>query len=488
MTKRTDWARLLCVLALGGASIPLACGAHKDCSGPNGLCVAPGVATAGAQAATNAGGSANLGAGGSDDTGAAGETGNAESEAGSGGGGAPGMISFPAFGGVPNIGLGGGGPAGSGRGGCDGCSGKGGGTSGGLPPGNWVSCLPSAAFTNTCSASDDAGVGADAATGAAGAPFDCGPDGTVLVDAGSSGGSTAFGNDGGPVGSGNTGAGGATGVPDASTGPGGPADASTSGGPSLSDFLIDDFEDGDSRTLYVLNGRGTWFSAADPTGDFFPAPCFAASHPDVSAIYGQLALHVYGSSFQPGGYADMGVFFSTSSPACDRPLDARGMMGIRFFARTSAGAAQGFGLIRVSVQTTATNPVDAHGTCTGNCYDAHGSYAYLGEKWMEYRIPFPLMKQQGWGTPAALDVSQIWALIWTAKADMTGTVATCFDYWIDDVGFYQSSPICGDGVVEASEACDDGNSMPGDGCDGTCRIESGFVCTNAGQLCTHILN
>ena len=35
---------------------------------------------------------------------------------------------------------------------------------------------------------------------------------------------------------------------------------------------------------------------------------------------------------------------------------------------------------------------------------------------------------------------------------------------------------CGDGIVEPPETCDDGNSMPGDGCSGTCQIEPNYVC------------
>jgi cysteine-rich repeat protein len=37
-------------------------------------------------------------------------------------------------------------------------------------------------------------------------------------------------------------------------------------------------------------------------------------------------------------------------------------------------------------------------------------------------------------------------------------------------------PICGDGKVEGSEGCDDGNTMPSDGCSGTCMIENGYFC------------
>jgi fibro-slime domain-containing protein len=40
-------------------------------------------------------------------------------------------------------------------------------------------------------------------------------------------------------------------------------------------------------------------------------------------------------------------------------------------------------------------------------------------------------------------------------------------------------PACGDGVRIGTEACDDGNTMPGDGCSSSCQIEPGAACTGA---------
>lgn len=37
-------------------------------------------------------------------------------------------------------------------------------------------------------------------------------------------------------------------------------------------------------------------------------------------------------------------------------------------------------------------------------------------------------------------------------------------------------PICGDGIVNGTEQCDDGNTTPGDGCSASCRLEPGFAC------------
>jgi fibro-slime domain-containing protein len=49
-----------------------------------------------------------------------------------------------------------------------------------------------------------------------------------------------------------------------------------------------------------------------------------------------------------------------------------------------------------------------------------------------------------------------------------------------------STIICGDGKITGNEACDDGNKVSKDGCSDTCQVESGFACTTAGQACTPV--
>ncbi len=44
------------------------------------------------------------------------------------------------------------------------------------------------------------------------------------------------------------------------------------------------------------------------------------------------------------------------------------------------------------------------------------------------------------------------------------------------------APACGDGVVQGTEACDDGNLTDGDGCDQTCVVETGFYCSEPGDF------
>ncbi|MCA9679223.1 MAG: DUF4215 domain-containing protein, partial [Myxococcales bacterium] len=44
-------------------------------------------------------------------------------------------------------------------------------------------------------------------------------------------------------------------------------------------------------------------------------------------------------------------------------------------------------------------------------------------------------------------------------------------------------PVCGDGMIEGTEACDDGNTDDGDGCDFTCAFEAGFTCSGEPTVC-----
>jgi fibro-slime domain-containing protein len=50
-----------------------------------------------------------------------------------------------------------------------------------------------------------------------------------------------------------------------------------------------------------------------------------------------------------------------------------------------------------------------------------------------------------------------------------------------------TGPFCGNGALEASEACDDGNSRPGDGCSGVCTVEPNYSCPTPGQACVSLI-
>lgn len=44
--------------------------------------------------------------------------------------------------------------------------------------------------------------------------------------------------------------------------------------------------------------------------------------------------------------------------------------------------------------------------------------------------------------------------------------------------------VCGDGLIQGNEQCDDGNTDPHDGCSATCRIESGYQCNGMPSTCS----
>ncbi|NMO17871.1 DUF4215 domain-containing protein [Pyxidicoccus fallax] len=73
-----------------------------------------------------------------------------------------------------------------------------------------------------------------------------------------------------------------------------------------------------------------------------------------------------------------------------------------------------------------------------------------------------------------------------AGSDDAGTDAGA-DAGSDDAGTDAGAPLCGDGVKQTSEACDDGNTVGGDGCSATCAaIEPGWACAEEGQPCVRL--
>ncbi|CAN5226203.1 hypothetical protein BH11MYX1_BH11MYX1_07040 [soil metagenome] len=46
------------------------------------------------------------------------------------------------------------------------------------------------------------------------------------------------------------------------------------------------------------------------------------------------------------------------------------------------------------------------------------------------------------------------------------------------------TPTCGNGIVEAFEACDDHNTAASDGCSAACTVEAGFSCAGSPSVCT----
>ena len=46
--------------------------------------------------------------------------------------------------------------------------------------------------------------------------------------------------------------------------------------------------------------------------------------------------------------------------------------------------------------------------------------------------------------------------------------------------------VCGNGILEPGEECDDGNTINGDGCSATCKVQPGFSCAGSPSVCSDI--
>ncbi|MDD5074586.1 MAG: DUF4215 domain-containing protein [Candidatus Peribacteraceae bacterium] len=57
---------------------------------------------------------------------------------------------------------------------------------------------------------------------------------------------------------------------------------------------------------------------------------------------------------------------------------------------------------------------------------------------------------------------------------------------LSESGFIPEESLCGNGLIEGSEECDDGNSSLGDGCSPFCEYESGYACAGEPSRCSSV--
>ena len=94
-----------------------------------------------------------------------------------------------------------------------------------------------------------------------------------------------------------------------------------------------------------------------------------------------------------------------------------------------------------------------------------------------------------WPTPLVLPPMHV-----SATSISTGDQTTCFIHssavvcvGADGMGGTAPGPTlaCGDGYIDVvGEACDDGNTTSGDGCDSSCQVQAGYSCAGTPSLCT----
>jgi cysteine-rich repeat protein len=74
----------------------------------------------------------------------------------------------------------------------------------------------------------------------------------------------------------------------------------------------------------------------------------------------------------------------------------------------------------------------------------------------------------------------------SSRLIFSGTELSLAGMFIDDVSIPASvcaSMLCGNGQLNAGEACDDGNTRDSDGCSSACQVESSYLCPTPGARC-----
>jgi hypothetical protein len=203
-------------------------------------------------------------------------------------------------------------------------------------------------------------------------------------------------------------------------------------------WMVDNFEDGDGVSNIVFGVKGAWYVANDCSGSQFPLPCVL---PSPTAGWTNHApgrsMRTYGSGFAPASHAQLGVAFRSNAPACDGGVNAAEAEGVVFFAR-----GEGTQLVHFSISTAATTPVEDGGTCSSDCWDAHGMNLTVGPEWRLYYVRFNDLRQEGWGSSAPFDPSTIRNFIWSARNPAPPAAqASCFDFTLDDVAFFISDTL-----------------------------------------------
>ncbi len=186
--------------------------------------------------------------------------------------------------------------------------------------------------------------------------------------------------------------------------------------------LIEDLEDGDTRSLEREGRGGYWYSMVDQHGSkmspqqFMPDAPGRAGSKHAAHMSGQLAP----SAPQVYPYAGLGFRLAEHGS-----YDASRYEGISFWAK-------GPGKIRFEVPDAYTSP--SGGWCT-ECYNDFGIEIGLTDEWARYTVLFDWMLQKpNWGDrKPQIATDELVGLEWEFSSQ-----DKAFDIWIDDVAF-----VCG---------------------------------------------
>lgn len=186
-------------------------------------------------------------------------------------------------------------------------------------------------------------------------------------------------------------------------------------GPSA---VIEDAEDGDTRTVVQAGRGGYWYTFADPEGSTVEPLPFKMSTPGRAGS--THAAHMFGLTASSGPSIYAGIAFALTDPS--GPFDAARYSGISFWAKGPA---------HVRFEVPDGNTAPAGGVCS-DCYNDFGIELAFTDHWERYTIPFEWLAQRpGWGEPfPAIARDRLYALEW-----QFGTPARKYDVWLDDITF-----------------------------------------------------
>jgi endoglucanase len=192
------------------------------------------------------------------------------------------------------------------------------------------------------------------------------------------------------------------------------------------DGLIDDFEDGNSRSAMIGGRGGYWYAYVDKQGSTItPSGTFESEEGgrDASKYVAEMKGKLAGSSIV---YAGIGMDFTSPKVA----YDASKYEGITFFAKRAPNT---MSKLTVKLPDIDTDP---DGKVCTECYNDFNYTIDVGEQWQRYVLVFRDLRQEGaWGAPRKphIDPHKLFAIHWEAK-----TSGGDYDFFIDDIAF-----VCG---------------------------------------------
>jgi hypothetical protein len=184
------------------------------------------------------------------------------------------------------------------------------------------------------------------------------------------------------------------------------------------DFLIDDFEDGDSMIAAVSGRNGVWTSMSNGSSTMlFALPSSSC------AGRGSWAGHFVAAGFADWG-ASVTAYLVAQTGLFAIPYDGSHYGGFSFWAAT--GSTRDATPIELGFSTMDT--VSNGGVCT-SCYDYYRVAIQLTHSWKRFAVRFADLEQAGTGKPQVPEMNTeklVGFVIWPQKQ---------LDMWIDDLRF-----------------------------------------------------